>query len=343
MTSKAQKLHNQTTIVVAHDHTMFGLAARRMRGERAVFSNHYAPLIRAGGVDVLGLVVGGDIPLMGSDLVDPWWGTLAAFDMLWQEAEESGDTLAICSNCQEIDAAMEAGKIAAIVTMEGGLSLDAGPAASLVNLRTLYRLGLRSFQFLGQGWNRITDATDEAETSQGLTDFGVDVVREMNRLGMVIDMSHVPDPDPLFWDVLETSQHPIIDSHRCVRGGNDILRNISDERIEAIAEKGGVIGLQFFSVTLGSETAEQATVDDLLRHIDHIVQVAGIEYVGLGPDFLEPELMDDRGPGFYAKGIDDITGLPRVTKALVERGYSDEDIRKVLGENFLRVFGQVIG
>lgn len=164
----------------------------------------------------------------------------------------------------------------------------------------------------------------------------------MNRLGMVIDMAHVPDPDPLFSDVMEISQDPILDSHRCVRGANDIPRNISDERIVAIAEKGGVIGLQFFSSTLASETGGRATVDDLIRHIDHIVKVAGIESVGLGPDFLESALTD-RSPGHYVQGIDDITMLPRVTEALVTHGYSDTDVRKILGENVLRVYRQVIG
>jgi membrane dipeptidase len=340
---QAQRLHEQSTVVVVHDHTMFSLAARRSRGERAVFSIYCAPRIRRGGVDVLGLVVGGDIPLLGIEPLDPWWGSLAALDMLWQEAEESSDTLKICLSCQDIDVAVATGRIAALVTMEGGLPVgERSNEGSLVNLRTLYRLGLRSLQFLGQSWNRLTDAAGEDRRSKGLTRFGVDVVREMNRLGMVIDMAHVPDPDPLFWDVMETSRDPIIDSHRCVRGANDIPRNISDERIKAIAETGGLIGIQFFSSTLASETADRATVADVVRHIDHVVEVAGVDYVGLGPDFLESELMD-RGPGFYAEGIDDITKLPLVTEALVARGYSDEDVRKILGENILRVYRRVVG
>ncbi|MCP4538033.1 MAG: hypothetical protein GY832_12895 [Chloroflexi bacterium] len=343
MISKTPSIHEQATVVIAHDHTMYGLAARRSRGEQAVFSKHYAPLIRQGGVNAIGWVVGGDPPLFGVEIADAWWGSLTLLDMLWQEAEESHDTLAICLNCQDIDEAVAKGKIAVLVTMEGGLALDKGPhPESLVNLRTLYRLGLRSLQFVGQGWNLLTDARGKERPSKGLTQFGKDTVQEMNRLGMVIDMAHIPDPDPLFWDVIEISQDPIIDSHRCVRGATDIPRNISDERIKAIAEKGGVIGLQFFSSTLASETGDRATVDDLIRHIDHIVKVAGVEYVCLGPDFLEPELID-RDPEHYAYGIDEITKLPRVTEALVRYGYSDTAIRKILGENLLRVYRQVIG
>jgi membrane dipeptidase len=263
--------------------------------------------------------------------------------MLWQEAEESRDTLAMCTSCQDIDLAVTGNKIAVLATMEGALAVGEGPCPeSLVNLRTLYRLGLRSLQFVGQGWNRLTDASGDEWPSRGLTPLGKDVVREMNRLGMVIDMAHVPDPDPLFWDVIEISQDPIIDSHRCVRGVCDIPRNLSDERIVAIADKGGVVGLQFFSSTLANGEVGRAGIDDLVRHIDHIVQVVGVDYVSLGPDFLESELAGRR-PGFYAAGIEDISKLPAVTSALVGHGYSDEDVRKVLGGNLLRVYRQVIG
>jgi membrane dipeptidase len=345
--SKTQDLHEQTTVVVAHDHTMFGLAAQRIQGERAVFTNQYAPQIHKGGVDVIGLVIGGDRPRLGNGPVDPWWGSVALLDMLWQEAEESSDTLKICLSYQDIDAAAAEGKIAALLTMEGALPVQEGPfPESLVNLRMLYRLGLRSLQFLGQGWNRIFDAPASAWTgsgqtrSEGLTPFGVDVVREMNRLGMVIDLAHLPDPDPAFWDVLETSQDPIIDSHSNVRGAYDVPRNLSDERIRAIAQNNGVIGLNLTSFWVSGET-ERATVDDLVRHVDHIAELVGVDHVGLGPDFVKVEVVG-LGPVHYIEGIEDVSKLPLVTEALVARGYCHEDIRKILGENFLRVFRRVI-
>lgn len=342
MNIETQTLHERATVVIAHDHAIYGLAAHRSRGERAVFTNAYAPLFRKGGVNVVGLVVGGDPPLLGVEIDDPWWGSLALLDMLWQEAEESCDTLAVCLNGQDIDRAVAENKVAVLATMEGALALGAGPCPeSLANLRTLYRLGLRSLQFVGQGWNCLTDASGDEWPSKGLAPLGKGVVREMNRLGMVIDMAHVPDPDPLFWDVIESSQDPIVDSHRCVRGANDISRNISDERIVAIAETGGVVGLQFFASTLASEESGRAGMDDLVRHIGHVVQVAGVDHVGLGPDFLELELAG-RQPGFYAAGIEDVTKLPAVTQALVRWGYSDEEIRKIMGENVLRVYRQVI-
>lgn len=342
MMASAQELHEQSTVVVAHDHAMYSLAARRSRGERAVFSNYYAPLARQGGVNVMGLVVGGDPPLPGVKTDDAWWGSLELLDMLWQEAEESCDTLALCLNYQDINKAVANGRIAILAIMEGALALGACPQPeSLANLRTLYRLGLRGLQIVGQDWNRLTETNGGEWPSKGLTQFGKAVIREMNRLGMVIDMAHVPDPDPLFWDVVEISQDPIIDSHRCVRGANHIPRNISDERIRAIAETGGVIGIQFFSSTLASETGRRASVDDLLRHIDHVVDVAGAESVALGPDFLEPELLN-RASDHYAQGINDITKLPQVTEALIRHGYSEADVRKIVGENVLRVYERIL-
>ena len=134
----------------------------------------------------------------------------------------------------------------------------------------------------------------------------------------------------------------MIDSHRGVRGATDIPRNISDERLKAIAKTGGVVGLQFFSVVLTSDPNRRATTEDLIRHIDHIVEVVGIDHVSLGPDFLD-SVLANRSPDHYIEGIEGISNFDRVTDALVENGFSDTDIRKILGENILRVYKQVIG
>lgn len=173
MTVAVQTLHDQATVVVAHDHMMYSMAAPRSRGGRAVFSSTHAPLAREGGVNVIGLVVGGDSPLPGTEASDPWWGSLTLLGMLWQEAEASGDTMSVCVSCQETDEAAMAGKIAVVATMEGALALERGPRPeSLANLRTLYRLGLRSLQFVGQGWSQLTDAHDQEWPSRGLTHLG---------------------------------------------------------------------------------------------------------------------------------------------------------------------------
>lgn len=337
-------IHKNTTVAITHDHTMYSLAKRRRQGEHAVFSNHYAPMIRQAGVNVIGWVVGGDPPFFGIGNQNPWWGSIELIDMIWQEAVESKDTLAICLNSQDIDNAVAVGKIAAILTMEGAAALEAGLNPSPeVNLRMLYRLGLRSLQFVGQDWNKLIDAElEHPHPSKGLTSYGKDVVREMNKLGMVIDTAHIPDPDPVFQDIIDLSRAPIIDSHRGVRGATDIPRNISDKRLKAIASTGGVIGLQFFSIVLTSEPTRRANPDDLMRHIDHIVEIVGVDHVSLGPDFLDSKLAH-RSTDHYAEDIEEISKLPRVTDALIKHGYSDADRRKILGENILRVYKQVIG
>jgi membrane dipeptidase len=337
-------MHTQTPIAITHDHSMYSLALKRSRGEKAVFSNHYTSLIRQGGVNLIGWVVGGDPPFFSIQNDNPWWGSLVLLDMIWQEAEESQDTLTICMNAQDIQNTVSAGKIAIVLTMEGGKALAEGVGqSSLVNLRMLYRLGLRSLQFVGQGWNHLIDADgDHPSPSKGLTSTGKDVVREMNNLGMLIDTAHIPDPDPAFDDIIALSQHPVIDSHRGVRGATDIPRNIGNERIKAIAQTGGVVGLQFFSVVLAQDNNRRASVDDLIRHIDHIVAVAGIDHVSLGPDFLDSTLAN-RSADHYASGIEDISTIPRVVHALIQYGYSDTDIRKILWGNILRVYERVFG
>jgi membrane dipeptidase len=332
------------TIAITHDHTMYSLALRRRHGEKAVFSKHYAPEIRKGGVNVIGWVIGGDPPFFGIENDDAWWGSIELLDMIWQEAEESRDTFTICLSYDDIRSAVTDGKIAILLLMEGGFALEERPQQkALVKLHTLFRLGLRSFQFVGQGWNNLIHASQShPHPSQGLTSLGQAVVREMNALGMLIDTAHIPDPDPVFQDILEISQHPIIDSHRGVRGVTDISRNISDARIKAIAKTGGVIGLQFFSAVLSNAPNHQANVADLMRHINHIVEVAGVDHVSLGPDFLDSNLANRR-VDHYIQGIEDISKTYRVVDALIEQGYSDEDVSKIMGENILRVYKTVIG
>jgi membrane dipeptidase len=278
-------------------------------------------------------------------------------DMLWEEAEESSDTMTICLNSKDIDTALGEGKIALLLQMEGGRPLEGKPTLNtLVGLRTFYRQGLRVLQLVDNGRNRIGDGKGESRTKGGLTNFGISVVKEMNRLGMLIDVAHLSEPG--FWDVIETSKDPIIDSHSNARAVCDHIRNLTDEQIKAIAKKGGVIGLSCFAALISQEPAK-ATMNDLMKHVDHIAGLVGIDHVGFGPDFngFEKEVIDDiwaapgsgwlegvfYGPGPHRmEGVDSITAFPLFTEALVKRGYSDEDIKKVLGENFLRVFRQVI-
>jgi membrane dipeptidase len=356
MNNRARELHEQTIVVDGHNHIMLELPKRRNRGDRAVFSNYYAPLIRKGGVNVLMTNIGGDNTNLTNDSDLMLWGSLWVVDMLWQEAEESRDTISICRNCKDMDAALSQGKIAIFLTMEGGRPLEGKPnLETLVGLRTFYRLGLRALQFVDNGRNRIGDGKGESRTRGGLTNFGISVIKEMNRLGMLIDVAHLTEPG--FWDVIETSKDPVIDSHSNTRAVCDHPRNLTDDQISAIAKKGGVVGISGYTAMISKET-DNPTVDDLMKHIDHIAELVGTGYVGLGPDHTEFEMEINQwtpAPGwlegvfygvrdsYHIKGLNNISGFPQYTDALVRRGYSDEDVKKILGGNWLRVYRQVIG
>jgi membrane dipeptidase len=357
MESRAKELHKQAIVVDAHNHIMIELAYQRNRGNTAVFSNYYAPRIRQGGVNVIMMVVGGDSTSLTdrSDLF--WWGSIRVMDMLLLEAEESSDTMAICLNHKDIEETVAAGKIAVLMTLEGArpltgkLNMD-----SLAVLRSFYRQGLRQLQLVDIGRNRVGDGHLE-RTGSRLTRFGIDVVKECNRLGMLVDVAHLNDE--AFWDVVETCEGPFLDTHSCVHALREHVRNRTDEQIKALAAKGGVLGLSFMHNYVG-DGETRPTAEDLVNHIDYVAELVGVDYVGLGPDFWEGEVWTDGGsdpaPGFmegmwvgiregsaFIDGLEDVTKMPTVTEALVRRGYSDEDVKKVMGGNLLRVYKQVLG
>jgi membrane dipeptidase len=176
----------------------------------------------------------------------------------------------------------------------------------------------------------------------GLTPFGKDVVREMNRLGMMVDISHVADKT--FYDALETSQAPLIASHSSARAVTDVPRNMTDDMIKALAQKGGVIQINIYCAFISRKSADahaanpnapfvRATLDDLVAHIDHVRRVAGIDAIGLGTDF--------EGITCAPLGLDDVSMFPNLTRALLEKGYSPADIKKIYGGNTLRLMHRV--
>jgi len=356
MNGTTRELKEQAVVVDGHNHMMMEIARRRYRGAKAVFSNYWAPLMREAGVNVVMTQVGGDNCSLTDDTDLLLWGSISTLDMLWEEAEESSHTMAVCVDCKEIDAALAEGKIAVIMTMEGARPLEGKPhRQTLAVLRNFYRQGLRGVQLVDNGRNRLCDGKGEARTKGGLTNFGVSVVKEMNRLGMLIDLAHISEPGS--WDVLETSTDPVIDSHSNCLTVCDHPRNLTDEQIKAIAQGGGVIGLSCNSAMV-SKDHDNPTIEDLIKHVDHIVELVGVDHVGLGPDLIEPHnLLTTDGwleglyyvvrEFHYLESINDPTGLPLFTslftEALVKRGFKDDDMKKVLGGNWLRVYRQVIG
>lgn len=308
--------------------------------------------------------------------IKPWYvehggsarRTLDMIDSVYRAVERHPRDLMFATSVADIRRAKRQGKIAALMGIEGGHAIE----DSLPTLREFYRLGVRYMTLTWNNTNNWADAGRGEKKHNGLSDFGKEVVREMNRLGMLIDVSHVSDKT--MSDALDVSKAPIIASHSSARAISNVSRNIPDDLLKRIAKNGGVVHVNFYSVFVDTQTvspqsaerdrrlkAQQDAINErykndperraeesdkleaanplpplpiskLIDHIDHIVKVAGIDHVGIGADF--------DGANDMPEGAQDVSMLPNITYELLKRGYSERDIRKVLGENFLRAFAQ---
>jgi membrane dipeptidase len=295
-------------------------------------------------------------------------------DAVKQWAAKYPDRLAIARTAAEVRRAAAQKKVCGILCIEGGHAIE----EDLGLLRTFFELGVR---YMTLTWNNSlswAEAARDPGKVKGLTDFGREVVREMNRLGMLVDLSHVSENT--FYDALAVADTPVIASHSCARALCDHVRNLRDDQLRALAKNGGVVGVNFYSGFLSqgfydrkksadvaddeerarakekfrddpaamdralkeisrrydqSEAAmTRPPLDLLVDHVEHIAKVAGIDHVGLGSDF--------DGVTALPEGVNDCSELPNLTRRLLERGFSAGDVRKVLGENFLRVMEQSI-
>jgi membrane dipeptidase len=261
----------------------------------------------------------------------------------------------LATTADDIERIHKQGKIAALMGIEGGHAIE----DSLRLLRDYYALGIRYMTLTHTNTNNWADSSGDinkpgVEHHNGLTDFGKQVVREMNRLGMMVDISHVADKT--FWGALEVSSAPIFASHSSCRALSNVPRNMTDEMIVALAKKGGVVQVNFFCEFLSQKSADAgklfsmsendpaamakyqknvppATLADVVAHIDHIVKIAGINAVGIGSDF--------DGIPCAPQGLEDVAKFPNLTRALLEKGYTADDIRKIYGGNTLRVMRAV--
>ncbi|MDT3699675.1 MAG: dipeptidase [Thermincola sp.] len=248
--------------------------------------------------------------------------SLELINIFYREIEMCGGLLAVGTNARQIKKLLKDDKIVAILGIEGGEALN----GNLAVLHILYRLGVR---FLGLTWNQrnqIADGVGEGHTGGGLTKFGREVVREMNSLGMLIDLAHISEAG--FWDVLTHSNDPLMVSHaNCYKLLNH-PRNLKDDQIIALAKSGGVMGLSFFPEFTGNN------IDDFLDHIDFVAGLAGTEVIALGSDFDGIEKTPD--------GLEDARSYPQITSKLIERGYTEKEIRGIMGGNVLRLIGNVL-
>jgi membrane dipeptidase len=303
--------------------------------------------------------------------------TFDLIDSVYEQAAHHPDRMMVAFSVADIERAHKEHKLAALMGIEGGHSIE----NDMRLLRDCYRLGVRYMTLSWSNTNEWADSSGDIDDPKiqhhnGLTDFGKQVVLEMNRLGMMVDISHVADKT--FWDVMAVTKAPVIASHSSARALVNAPRNMTDDMLRAVAKNGGVVQVNFYSGFVDEnfrkameaqdkdeKAAVQKYIDSLkaqnkpvnyievdrierewmakiprppfkslIDHIDHIAKVAGVDHVGLGSDF-------DGVSGATPEGMNSAADLPKITQALLERGYGVDDIKKVLGGNLLRVFRQV--
>lgn len=361
-----QKLHFNSILCDTHNDIISTCIEKGYRFDSNLTGSTHSDLKRMfeGGIDVQVFSIWCD-----ETQPQPFAFANREIDTLYAWIKRNPDSMMLVTNSNQLMQAVKEHKLASMIGVEGGHMIE----NSLDKLDSLYALGTR---YMTLTWNNNTDwatsAKHETDSSHpahlGLTDFGKLVVQHMNKIGMMVDLSHVGERT--FWDAINTSTKPILVSHSDVYVLCPVPRNLKDDQIKAVAKNGGVIQLNFYSGFLDStfdakektfEANHKAEKDSLMKagkqeffadnylflkyadevknmrapfhlildHLDHIVKLVGVDYVGMGSDF--------DGISFPPQEMDDVTAYPLITKALLERGYSKTDIQKILGGNFIRV------
>jgi membrane dipeptidase len=370
ISNQAKKLHFSSIVIDTHDDTTqlmldpkFDLGARQPLGSIDI------PRMREGGVGAIFFSIWIPSKVTGPIAVEK---ALEQIDAVRQQVRAHPKDLVLAKTAEEIRQAHKEGKIAALMGVEGGHMIN----SDLGVLRKYAGLGVRYMTLTHSGNDEWADSSTDKAAHNGLTDFGKDVVREMNRLGVMVDISHVSDKT--FYDALSVSKAPLLASHSSCRSICDAPRNMTDPMMKDLAAKDGVIQINYHVGFLSQEfrNAEKADpkineaialevnkrcgdtnegcmliegdritreyvakgvlprVDyrKIIEHIDHAVKVAGIDHVGLGSDFDGANM---------PYGMEDASMLPKITEVLLEKGYSEGDVRKILGENTLRLMSDV--
>lgn len=365
-----RKLYESAIVIDTHDDT-----PSRMVIEGVDISKR----LPDGAVDVPRMKEGGVTGIFFSIWPDPAYAphravrrSLEMIDAVRSLVEAHPDQIGLAVNAADVIRLKKEGKAAALMGVEGGHGIE----NSLAVLRVYQRLGVRYMTLTHANTNDWADSSTDAPRWHGLNEFGKQVVREMNRIGMMVDVSHVSDET--FYAAIETSTKPVILSHSSCRALDNHPRNVTDDMLRALAKNGGVIGINFYSEFVDQKfrdelirrqkdllgdmnrgTADQLEdpdifvrkkwfveqhftdgierppFDRLIDQIDHAVKIAGADHVGLGSDF-------DGAPS-TPKGMDSVLDIIKIAQALKDKGYSDDDVRKILGGNFLRVLREVTG
>jgi membrane dipeptidase len=369
VSDKARKLHFSSIVVDTHDDTTQRfLDGKFDLGERLTTGSIDIPRMREGGLGAIFFSIWIPSKVTGPEAV---YRALEQIDAVREQVRKHPKDLMLATTASEVREAHKNHQIAALIGVEGGHMID----SDLAVLRTYAALGVRYMTLTHSGNDEWADSSTDKALHNGLTDFGKDVVREMNRLGVMVDISHVSDKT--FADALAISKAPMIASHSSCRAICDAPRNMTDEMMKALAAKGGVIQINYHVGFLSQEFRDAEKADPkinaaieqevnkrcgdneacqllegdkltreaveqgklprvdaskIIEHIDHAVKVAGVDHVGLGSDFDGANM---------PYGMEDATKLPYITDALLKKRYSDGDVKKILGENTLRVMSEV--
>ena len=369
ISARAKKLHFSCIVVDTHDDTTQRFLDGRFDiGERSSSGSIDVPRMKEGGLGAIFFSIWIPSKVTGPEAVNR---AMAQIDAVREQVRKHPKDMVLATTAAEIREARKQGKIAALMGVEGGHMIN----SNLGVLRSYAALGVRYMTLTHSGNDEWADSSTDKAVHNGLTDFGKEVVREMNRLGVIVDISHVSDKT--FYDALETSKAPLFASHSSCRAICDAPRNMTDQMMKDLAAKGGVVQINYHVGFLSQEfrDAEKANPEinkaisaevtkrcgenegcqlmegdritreyveqgklprvdfsKIIEHIDHAVKVAGVEHVGLGSDFDGANM---------PYGMEDATKLPKITEALLKKGYSEGDVKKILGENTLRVMTEV--
>lgn len=247
-------------------------------------------------------------------------------DKFYEQVERYQEEITLATNYDAVLQAIGEGRVAALLSIEGGEALQ----GDISVLRMLYRLGVRSICLTWNGRNELGVGVGEGDAQEGLTPFGIEVVKEMNRLGMLIDVSHLSPGG--FWDVIAQSKKPIIASHSNAKKICAHRRNLTDEQFRAIADMGGVVGINLYPEFLND--CGKADVNDVVKHIEHFMSLGGEDHIGLGADFDGI----DRTP----HGIRGVQDLDVIFNTLLSLNYTQQQVEKIAGKSFLNLVRSVI-
>nr|WP_289037200.1 dipeptidase [uncultured Allobacillus sp.] len=337
MNDLIKEIHEEAFIIDAHYDLLFDVVEQRALGRTKVIEIDHLPNFKKGGFNLIISSIFVDDAFIPEMVLRKALNQVSA---LYAEIDESPDELMLCKSYEDILEAKHAGKVGIMLSFEGVEPLY----DDLSLLRVFYELGVR---FVGLTWSRRNYAADGCHFSMdvedrggGLTQFGEALVKEAERLGMIIDVSHINDRG--FEDVMRFTEGPVIASHSNSREVGLIPRNLTDEQLKKIAERGGVAGINILS-RIASGKADQGDVELLADHIEHFKQTVGIEHIGLGLDCCDMlrKYFPTSDDGAFAFDILHHQTLEKLTEKLLDRGFEKDEILKIYGGNWLKVYGKV--